>query len=52
LASKKGRSPYVEELRDRDNISTENHMQVFARLASVKNMHGTPGDPHKKRKSK
>jgi hypothetical protein len=25
------------------SISTENHMQVFARLASITNMHGTPG---------
>ena len=26
----------------------ETHMEVFRRLAAVKNMHGTPGDPHKK----
>lgn len=27
-----------------DTVSEENHTQVFARLAKVVNMHGTPGD--------
>lgn len=26
-----------------DEVREENHMQVFARLAAVKNMHGHPG---------
>jgi hypothetical protein len=28
---------------DTKTISTENHMAIFARLASITNMHGTPG---------
>jgi hypothetical protein len=43
LASKKVATPRVEEDRDKDNISTENHMQVFARLSKITNMHGHPG---------
>jgi hypothetical protein len=31
-------------------VSTETHMEVFARLSSVKNMHGAPG-PKKGKKS-
>ena len=27
----------------------EDHMSLFARLASVINMHGTPGQPHGKK---
>lgn len=27
----------------------DDHMSVFARLASVTNMHGTPGQPHGKK---
>lgn len=27
----------------------EDHMSIFARLASITNMHGTPGEPHHKR---
>lgn len=34
---------------EHDTISKETHMQVFARLASVKNMHGHPG-PRKPKK--
>jgi hypothetical protein len=34
-----------------NTISTENHMQMFHRLARVVNMHGTPG-PRKGRSSK
>lgn len=43
---KKARSPYVEELRDKDNISTENHYQMFVRLlaAFAQGIHGTPGE--------
>ena len=48
--AKKNRSPRVEEMRDADNISTENHMEVFRRLANVKIMHGKPG-PRKPKKS-
>ena len=47
--AKKKRSPYVDELRDKNNISTENHMQLWARLAKVVEMHGPQGPkkPHK-----
>lgn len=27
----------------------EDHMSLFARLASITNMHGKPGEPHKGR---
>jgi len=39
LASKKNKKPKIvwEEPKE------ENHMQVFARLSKVVNMHGTPG---------
>jgi len=41
---KKARDPRVDEDRDpKTYISTENHMEVFRRLAAVKNMHGKPG---------
>lgn len=42
MVSKKAQAPRHE--RHSDTLSEENHMQVFARLAAVKNMHGTPGD--------
>jgi hypothetical protein len=45
---KKARNPRVEEMRDADNISTENHMQVFARLAKIVNMHNPPTERPKK----
>ena len=27
----------------RDDVANETHMQMFARLARITNMHGTPG---------
>lgn len=27
----------------------EDHMSIFARLASITNMHGKPGEPHRNR---
>lgn len=47
---KKNRSPWVDELRDKENISTENHMQLFARLikAGEQGIHGKPGERKKK----
>lgn len=43
---KKARSPYVEELRDKNNISTENHYQMFIRLvaALTRGIHNHPGE--------
>lgn len=49
----KGRSPYVDELRDpKTMISTENHMQMFHRLlkAGFEGMHNKPA-PRKPKKS-
>lgn len=37
---------------EHDTISKEGHMQIFARLASIKNMHGTPGVPKPKKGGK
>jgi hypothetical protein len=40
----------VDELRDKDNISTENHMQMVARLirAGERGIHNHPGERKKK----
>jgi hypothetical protein len=50
--AKKPRSPLVDELRDpKTMISTENHMQMFARLvaAGLKGIHNHPGPPKPKK---
>lgn len=41
----------VGELRDRDGVSTENHMEMFRRLvkAGDQGIHNAPGEPKKKR---
>jgi len=47
---RKGRSPWVDELRDPvTNISTENHHEMTDRLvkAGRAGIHNHPGDPHK-----
>lgn len=49
---RKGRQPEVDELRDRITfISTENHMQMFARLvaAGFAGIHNKPGPPKPKK---
>lgn len=51
---KQARSPYVDELRDpKTNISTENHMEMFARLvkAGKQGIHNAPGQPKGKKNS-
>ena len=50
--AKKNRSPRVEELRDQQGVSTENHRQMFDRLvaAGMAGIHGKPG-PRKPKKN-
>jgi hypothetical protein len=52
--AKKARSPYVDELRDKDCISTESHTQVFDRLlkAGRIGIHNPPGPPKPKKSGK
>lgn len=47
-----GKEPHTKRNPDGtiDTISPENHMEVFARLAKVREMHGTPGERKKKSK--
>ena len=52
--AKKGRSPYVDELRDKACMSTENHMQMFDRLVAAgrRGIHNPPGPPKPKKRGK
>lgn len=45
MSKNSGLDPHVGRTPDGkvNTISAENHMQVFARLARITNMHGTPG---------
>jgi len=49
--AKKPRSPYVDELRDKNNISIENHIEMTNRLvkAGHQGIHNRPGPPKPKK---
>lgn len=47
-----GSRKHPNHVVDHDTISKENHQEIFKRLASIKNMHGTPGVPKPKKGGK